>query len=303
MNSATATITDVVNNTFLAFTIISIFFLILITFLMIYFTIKYNKKRHPRASQIHGNVWLEVTWIVIPTIIVLGMFYYGYVGFKMMRDVPEDAMVVTATGRMWDWSFQYENGKMSDKLYVPLGKPIKVVLKSVDVLHSFYIPAFRVKQDVVPGRETYLWFKPQSIGPADIFCAEYCGASHSYMLSEVIVMNEEDYTEWYQGTSVPHEEKASLGLDLMKTNGCLTCHRMDATEDNGPTFKGLYGKKRYVLENGKEKQVAADEGYLRRAIIDPGFDIVKGFDDIMPPPEELSVEDIANMIDYLKTVK
>jgi len=299
--------TDVVNNAFLAFVIISIFFLVLITFLMIYFTIKYSKKRHPRAIQIHGNTWLEVTWIVIPTIIVLGMFYYGYVGFKMMRDVPEDAMVVTAIGRMWDWSFQYENGKMSDKLYVPLGKPIKVVLRSIDVLHSFYIPAFRVKADVVPGRENYLWFKPQSIGPADIFCAEYCGASHAYMLSEVIVMNEDEYTKWYQGTTVLQDEKASLGEDLMKTNGCLTCHRMDSTEDNGPTFKGLYGKKRYVLENGKEKQVTANEGYLRRAIVDPGFDIVKGFDDIMPPPEdlseELSEEDIANMIDYLKTVK
>jgi len=303
MNAATSNITDIVNNAFMAFVLISIFFLVLITFLMIFFTIKYSKKRHPKASQIHGNTLLEITWIVVPTIIVLGMFYYGYVGFKMMRDVPEDAMVVTVTGRMWDWSFLYANGKRSDKLYVPLGKPVKVVLKSVDVIHSFFIPAFRVKQDAVPGRETYLWFKPQSIGPADIFCAEYCGASHAYMLSEVIVMEEQDFAEWYEGTTVLREEREQRGLELLKANGCLACHRMDGTEDNGPTFKGLYGKKRYVLENGRDKEVTADEAYLREAILHPGSQVVKGFMDIMPLPEELSEEDIPDMIDYLRTVQ
>jgi cytochrome c oxidase subunit 2 len=161
----------------LAFTIIlgaSIFFLIAITIVMIYFVLRYRKSRNPEASQIHGNNRLEIIWTVIPTILVLVMFYYGWMGYKPMREVPDDAIPIKVYGQMWSWSYEYENGKISDKLVVPLDKAVKLDLISRDVLHSFYIPAFRIKEDVVPGYENYMWFIAQEEGTYDVFCAEYC---------------------------------------------------------------------------------------------------------------------------------
>ncbi len=142
---------------------------------MIYFIIRFNKKRHPKAVDIHGNNWLELIWTVIPTILVLLMFWYGYIGYVPMKQVPDDAIEITVTGRMWSWTFEYDNGRKSDKLVVPHNKPVKLDLISRDVLHNLYIPAFRIKEDVVPGGDNFMWFIGQKKGSYDILCAEYCG--------------------------------------------------------------------------------------------------------------------------------
>ena len=219
-----------VDNVFILIVSISVFFLLLVTIAMIYFVIRYRKKKNPKASNITGNTSLEVVWTVIPTMLVLVMFWYGWSGFQTMRNVPADAMVIKVTGRMWNWTFDYDNNKKSDTLlYVPFGKPIKMEIHSADVNHSFYIPAFRVKEDAIPGRTNYLWFQPTMLGEFDILCAEYCGMNHSYMLGKLIVMKPEDFEVWKNTLPKPTDTlksdsvrvnaipKDSLRVDTVKT--------------------------------------------------------------------------------------
>lgn len=191
-----------VDTTFFIIVGISVFLLLVIAVSMIYFVVKYNKKRNPKPVQIEGNTKLEILWTVIPTLLALGMFFSGYVGFKNMRTVPDDAFTVKVIGRMWVWNFEYENGKKTDTLYVPLSKPIKMEITSADVNHSFYLPSFRVKEDAIPGRKNYLWFQPVAVGSYNIECAEYCGLNHSAMYSKVVVMNDVDFEKWYNTPDV-----------------------------------------------------------------------------------------------------
>lgn len=181
---------------FLFTLIVSVFFLLLITFLMLFFVIKYNRKRTPKGKNIHGNVALEITWTAIPTILVLIMFWFGWQGYKETIDVPEGALPVKVTAQMWKWSFEYENGKKTDTLYVPVNQPVKLILHSNDVNHSFFVPAFRLKKDVFPNRERIAWFEAKEIGKYNIACAEYCGLNHSYMYSKIIVIPKEDFQNW-----------------------------------------------------------------------------------------------------------
>jgi len=190
-----------VDGTFLFTLIVSIFFLVLITVLMIFFVIKYSRKRNPKGKNIHGNVGLEIAWTAIPTILVLIMFWYGWQGYKETVNVPEDAMPVNVTAQMWKWSFEYEDGRKTDTLYVPVNKPIKLILHSNDVNHSFFIPSFRLKKDVFPNRERVAWFIAKEIGRYDIACAEYCGLNHSHMYSKIIVLSAEEFKNWMHGTS------------------------------------------------------------------------------------------------------
>ena len=190
-----------VDGTFLFTLVVSIFFLVLITFLMIFFVIKYSRKRNPKGTNIHGNMGLEIAWTGIPTILVLIMFWYGWQGYKEMVTIPEDAMPVNVTAQMWKWSFEYEDGKKTDSLYVPVNTPIKLILHSNDVNHSFFIPAFRLKKDVFPNRERVAWFIAKETGEYDIACTEYCGLNHSYMYSKIIVMNENEFKNWMYGIS------------------------------------------------------------------------------------------------------
>jgi len=298
---------EAVNNIFLFIVAVSVILLLLVTFLMIFFAVKYRRKKHPESEPVKQNTWLEIVWTLIPLILVLGMFFYGYEGFKLMRSVPEDAMVVKVTGRMWNWSFEYANGKRTDKLYVPIGKNIKLEMRALDVLHSLYIPTFRIKEDLVPGKETYLWFKPQTVGPADIFCAEYCGQRHAYMLSQVIVMEEEDFNKWYR-----QEEEKKAGLEelmklpavkLMDEQGCLSCHALDSPKGEQVPLKGIFGQERTVIKEGKEINVIADEDYLKRAILEPGVEVLKGQIDMMEPVTGLSEEQLKMIIDFLKEYK
>jgi cytochrome c oxidase subunit 2 len=287
-----------VDATFAIILAIEAFLLLMVTVAMIFFVIRYRKKKNPRSENIEGGMLLEIAWTAIPTIIVLIMFYIGLKSFILIRKVPEGAMTVQVTARQWSWQFTYANGRQSSTLTVPLGKPVKLVLRSQDVLHCLYIPAFRIKEDCVPGMETYLWFTAKETGSYDIFCTEYCGLGHSDMLSKVVVTPEKEFAAWYTGEG----EKGGLGLTLLDSRGCLGCHSMDGSKKIGPTFKGLYGSQVSVVTNGKERTVTSDEEYLRRSILEPGADIVKGYQNIMPALP-VSKEELDAIIQFLKTLK
>lgn len=197
MSPAPTAHTETVDFVMLYIVGISVILLLGVTVTMIYFVIKYNRKKGHKPVDIHGNLWLEIIWIVIPTLLVLSMFYFGYTGFTEIRNIPNDAFVVNVTARMWQWEFKYENGKVTDTLYVPINKPIKLELKSADVNHAFYIPAFRIKEDAIVGRTNYLSFTAKQAGDYDVACAEYCGLGHSMMYTKVKVLTEKDFAAWY----------------------------------------------------------------------------------------------------------
>jgi len=292
-----------VDNIFIFIVAISVFMLILITALMIFFIVRYMRKKSPSAKDIEGNILLEITWTVIPTILVIGMFYYGWIGFKIMRNPPKDAMLVKVIARQWSWSFTYENGKKSGELNVPLNRPVKLIINSEDVLHSLSIPAFRIKEDAVPGMETYLWFLPDRTGSFDLFCTEYCGAGHHAMISKVNVMTPDDFSVWY-GKTEAAAGKVQDALKIMENNGCLGCHTVDGTKKIGPSFKGIFGREVEVVTNGREREIVVDEAYLKRSMLEPGADVVQGFPNIMPSQKGiLSDEEMNAVIEYLKKLK
>lgn len=198
MFSGPSNFVESVDTAFWVVMVISVIFLVLITFLMVYFVIKYSKKRNPKATNIHGNIPLEIAWTVIPTILVLIMFWFGWVGYKEMTNVPDDAMVIDVTAMMWKWTFKYENGVESDTLYIPINTNIKLNLHSLDVNHAFFVPAFRVKKDVIPNRDNFVWFNISEEGSYDIACAEYCGLNHWNMYTKVIVIPERNFNFWLQ---------------------------------------------------------------------------------------------------------
>lgn len=187
---------DKVDSAFIFIVGISLLLLVIITALMIFFVFKYNAKKNIKAVNIEGNLKLEIVWTVIPVILVLLMFWYGWVGYVDLSNPPEGAMEVSVIGQMWKWNFEYPNGIKTDTLYVPVNEPVKLNLTSVDVSHSFFVPAFRFKQDVLPNRNNTIWFEPEEIGKFDIACAEYCGLQHAYMYSKVVVMSQDDYKNW-----------------------------------------------------------------------------------------------------------
>ncbi|MEE9170939.1 MAG: cytochrome c oxidase subunit II [bacterium] len=314
MGSGAGNFAGKVDSVFLFLLITSVFFLVVITGVMIYFVIRYHRKRNPEPKDIHGNAFLEMLWTVIPTILVLAMFYFGWINYKYIREVPEDAMEIDVTAQMWSWTYEYDNGAKTDTLFVPLNRNIKLNLHSRDVLHSYYIPAFRLKFDVVPGQDQYLWFRADEVGNFDVFCAEYCGLQHSYMLSTVAVLPPEEYESWYSANASQIESKTTVsvepagtgtakGAELVKIRGCIACHSTDGSRLVSTSFKGLYGRSTTVVSNGEERQLVVDESYIRRSILDPSSELVKGFQNLMPPQAGfLSNEDINAIISYLKAL-
>lgn len=272
---------DKVDDAFVFILSIIIFFLIALTATIIYFIFKYRAREGRKATQIEGNNTLEVVWTVIPLILVLAMFYFGWKGWKpLYSKAPKDAMEIGTVARMWGWNFDYENGKKTDSLFIPVNKAVKLNLEALDVIHSIYIPAFRIKMDMVPGREKDIWFIANQPGRYDLFCTEYCGLRHSYMYTTVIVMEEEDFEKWYVDTTkkpVTTAPGVHPGLAIMQANACNTCHSLDGTKLVGPSYKGLWGKKEEVITNGKTRTIIVDEEYIRKSIYEPNEDIVKGY--------------------------
>ena len=318
--AAPASTTETVDNVMLFIVGISIVLLLGVTAVMIFFVFKYRRKKGHKPVDIRGNLWLEILWIGIPTLLVLAMFYYGYLGFSQIRHIPEDAFEIKVTARMWAWEFNYPNGKKTDSLYVPVNQPVKLLMTSADVNHSLWIPAFRIKEDVIAGRNNYLSFTAETPGRYDIACAEYCGLKHSMMYSAVIAMTENDFKKWYEetpddttetsnnSTSVTENEPtAKLDFSahtLLQEKGCMTCHTIDGSEKLAPSFKGLAGKKRIVLTDGEEREIVVDEEYLKRSIINPNADIAKGYAAGMMPSQKynLSDDELVQVIESIKSI-
>ena len=227
-----------------------------------------------------------------------------------MTRAPKDAMEVTVYGRMWNFSFEYENGKRTDTLYLPKDKPVKLNLVAMDVIHSLYIPAFRIKQDMVPEKKNnFMWFEPQREGTYELFCAEYCGLQHSYMYTAVKVLQDSAFTSWMTDTTqvaqAAVESPTATGKRIMQNIGCFACHTLDGSKLVGPSFKGIWGEEQTVVTDGQERQVKVDEDYIHRSIYEPNADVVKGFNKglMLSYKGQLSEDDVANIIAYLKTVK
>jgi cytochrome c oxidase subunit 2 len=293
----------VVDNVFLYILVICVLLLGLITFLMVYFVIRYRREKHPQPADIEGSTWLEITWTVIPTLIVLTMFYYGLTGFQFLKKVPEGAMVVKVIARQWSWHFQYENGIEDTDLRVPVGKPVKLLLTSQDVIHGFYAPAFRIKQDAVPGMTNYLWFQPTETGTFDVMCSQYCGLEHSHMLTKIVVLPEREFTKWYQGKKVEMSANGPPpGLQLYQEKGCVACHSIDGSPRVGPSFKGLFGKTEKVITVGEEQTVVVDEAFIRNYIKDPDVVRVEGYPPLMPKIS-ITNEELNALVDYIKSLK
>ncbi len=296
-----STTTEAVDRAFYVIFGISGIALLGITVAMIYFVWRYNRKRQPvPISQKDHNVWLEVTWTVIPSLLVLVMFWYGWEGYLSLRRIPDNAMPVTCTARMWSWVFTYENGKTSDKLYVPVGQPVKALLIAEDVLHSFYVPAFRVKRDCVPGMNNYVWFEADQPGSYDLFCAEYCGVGHSKMVTTVEAVPPAEFAAWLNAKPAA----ADIGKELLQKHGCLGCHSLDGSPMVGPTFQGIGGRQVEVTSNGEKRTLTTDRAYLEKAIVDPGADIVDGYPPAMPPyAGRIPEEEMTGILDYLVSLK
>jgi len=301
-------LSDRISSSFMLILVISVGLLVLVTFFMIYFAIRYRRKRHPEAEKVKESLALEIAWTVIPTILVFIMFYVGWENFTPLRKAPPGAMTVHVTARMWSWQFEYENGLKSSTLNVPVGKSVSLLINSTDVIHSLFIPHFKIKEDAVPGLETKLWLVADREGEYNIFCAEYCGQGHSSMLTKVIAMSAEEFSAWYnQAEDAKDDTKGPVPMnvqELLDDNGCLDCHSTDGSIQVGPTFKGIYGRKETVISEGKEREIAVDDAYVRKSIIGPDEDVVKGFPDVMPSFEEvLSSDEINAIIEYLKQLK
>ena len=306
MYSGASNLADGVDRAFVFIFATAFIFIIGITVFMIWTVIKFNRKKGNPAKQFTGSIKLEVLWTVIPTILVLIMFYYGWKGFAPMRKVPKDAMEINAIGRMWEWEFDYGDGKMSKDLVIPLGKAVKLNLVSEDVNHSLFIPAFRVKEDVVPGYNNYLWFIAEQKGEYEILCTEYCGLLHSGMVAKAKVVAPENFNLWLSEVISKKDMPDPVGLTLLKDKGCLACHSLDGSKLVGPSFKGVYNAEKIVIgQDGKEKKVVADDQYLRESVYDPNAEVVKGYNKglMQSYTGTVSDEELKDIIEYLKTLK
>jgi cytochrome c oxidase subunit II len=277
------------------------FFSVLIAVMIVVFMVKF-RRRSPNSvgARIHGGMALEITWSVIPLIICLGIFVWAAQIFFAFARPPAETMNVYVVGKQWMWKFQHLDGQREiNELHVPVGRPVKLIMTSEDVIHDVFVPAFRVKADVIPGRYSHLWFEPTKAGEYNLFCAEYCGTKHSGMIGKVVVMEPAAYQTWLTG-GVQEGSLASAGGKLFQDLACNTCHRPDA-QGRGPVLQNLYGKP-VALQSGQN--VIVDEAYIRESILQPGAKVTAGFQPIMPTFQGLvSEEGLLQLIEYVKSLR
>jgi cytochrome c oxidase subunit 2 len=279
---------------------VSVFFSLLIAGLIVYYAVKY-RRRSPQSigANIHGGMLLEITWSVIPLMIAMFIFVWGASVFFAMSHPPDETINIYVVGKQWMWKFQHLDGTREiDELHVPVGRAVKLIMTSEDVIHDVFVPAFRVKADVLPGRYTNIWFQATKPGRYHLFCAEYCGTRHSGMIGEVVVMEPSEYQTWLSG-GAPEGSLASAGEKLFQDLACVTCHRPDA-QGRGPGLQGLFGKT-VELQNGE--RVVADEDYIRESILRPSAKITAGFQPIMPTFQGLiNEEQLLQLVEYVKSL-
>ena len=296
-----STMASRVDNLYFFLLAVSVFFSLLIAGLIVFYAVRY-RRRAPNAVgvSIHGGLWLEVTWSVIPLMISMVIFVWGASVFFAMSRPPDETLNIYVVGKQWMWKFQHLDGQREiNELHVPVGRAVKLIMTSEDVIHDVFVPAFRVKADVLPGRYTQLWFQATTPGRYRLFCAEYCGTRHSGMTGEVVVMEPTEYQAWLSGGS-GEGSLASAGEKLFQDLACNTCHRPDA-QGRGPVLQGVFGKTQTLLSG---ENVVVDEAYLRESILTPGAKITAGFQPIMPAFQGLvSEEQLLQLIEYVKSLQ
>ena len=270
---------------------------------MLYFVVKYKKKEGQKSAYITHNNFLEFLWSFIPFVIFIVVFAWGAIIYWDMRNPPEDAFEVHVFGKKWQWEFKYKSGKNSfNEMVVPVNKPVKLIMTSEDVIHSFFVPSFRIKQDVIPGRYTSLWFEATEEGNFQVFCTEYCGTGHSMMLAKIKVVSKEDFEKWLQESKGVPKTLAGQGQSLYTSKACVGCHSTDGSPRVGPSFKGLFGAKK-EFDNGSS--AVADEAYLRESILNANAKIVKGFAKGQMPiyQGQLKDKEVTALIEFIKGLK
>lgn len=294
---------------------VSLFAFIAIVLATAIFAVKYRRGKvgmNPEESP-HHSTSIEIVWSVIPAALMVAMFWYGFKGYVEARSVPADAYEIQVKAKKWDWKYVYPEGVESwggnpdiedggEGLVVPVGKPVSIRLESADVLHSFYVPEFRVKMDAVPGRYTYLWFEATEVGTYPLYCTEYCGTKHSRMLGKVVVKSEEDFQTWLKAQEVDLATMPPIeaGQMVWQKNGCAACHSIEGVAGVGPALNGVYGKTETLLDGST---VSVDDNYLRESILDPNAKVVEGYAPAMPAfAGILSDDEISYLIAYIKSL-
>ena len=295
-----STIAPKIDELFYFITAVSVFFTALIAILILVLAVRFRRRAEDEVPpHIKEVAFLEVIWSVIPLLICLVMFYWGADLFFTMHRPPDDAMEIYVTGRQWMWKLEHPTGEAeTNTLHVPVGVPVKLTMTSEDVIHSFSVPAFRVKQDVLPGRYTTLWFEATKVDTYHLFCTEYCGTRHSTMIGQVIVMEQSDYQNWL---ALQADRSLALeGAKLFKKLQCITCHT-GTVEAKAPLLEGIY-MKNVTLTDGNV--VRADDNYIRESIIQPAAKVVAGYKPIMPTYQDLITEgELIKVLAYLKSYK
>ena len=280
---------------------VAVFFSVLIAGLVVYYAVRY-RRRSPGAigQSIEGGLPLEIAWTVIPAVITVVMFVWGASVFFAEQRAPDETINIYVVGKQWMWKFQHLDGQREiNELHVPVGRAVKLIMTSEDVIHDLFVPAFRVKADIVPGRYTTIWFQATKPGRYHLFCAEYCGTRHSGMTGEVVVMEPNDYQTWLSG-GVPEGSLASSGEKLFNDLACNTCHKPDS-QGRGPMLQNLFGRTQ-SLQNGTT--VVADEAYIRESILNPHAKIVAGYQPIMPTFQgQVSEEQLLALVEYVKSLQ
>jgi cytochrome c oxidase subunit 2 len=293
-----STIAGQVDALYLYLVLVSAVMTLLIFVAVAVLAIKYRRRAGVLAHQIEGSPILETAWSIIPLGVMVTFFIWGAVIYFKERTPPTNSTEVYVVAKQWMWKLEHIEGQREiNELHIPVGQNVKLIMTSQDVIHSFFIPAFRLKQDVIPGRYTTLWFKATTAGTYHLFCAEYCGTSHSGMIGNVVVMEPPDYTQWMAGG--PSAPLPEAGKQLFASLGCSTCHRFDI-QGRGPNLQGAFGKP-VLLEDGRT--VIADENYVRESILNPTAKIVSGFKPVMPTFQGLvSDEQLNALVAYIKSL-
>jgi cytochrome c oxidase subunit 2 len=298
---ATSTLAPEVDALFYFVLWASVVLFVLVVLGIVVFTLKF-RRRHAaeRPEPFEENKLLEISWIVVPTILVLIIFVWGFRVYVRLLVAPAEAYQVQVTARMWSWVFTYPNGASSTgELHVPADRPVKLVMSSQDVIHSLFIPNFRVKHDVLPNRYTSVWFEATKPGTYPIYCTEYCGTQHSGMLARVVVESQDVFDRWLEeaGAGAGDLSPAQFGERLYQQQGCQACHSLDGTAVIGPTFQGLFGRTE-TMQDGSSMPV--DENYLRESILQPRAHVVQGYQPVMPDYSGLGEEQVNALVAFIK---
>jgi cytochrome c oxidase subunit 2 len=279
----------------------------IVLFGIIYFSLKYRHRRDQEEQttlDLSHNMKLELLWSIIPTILVVIVFFWGFNVYMKMNVVPKDAMEIKVTGQKWFWSFDYPEGASTvNELVVPVDQPVKLLMSSQDVIHSFFVPDFRIKMDVLPNRYTVTWFEAEEKGGHNLFCAEFCGTSHSEMIGKVRVVGEREFQEWLETNALSGEDMPpeKFGEALFRAKACHTCHSVEGERGTGPPLNGKFGKSEAMVTG---EQVQVDENYLRESILEPQAKVVAGYQPVMPTYQGiLNDRELDALIAYLKSLK